>query len=172
MISYNLVAICAKLLTDKSASVREQSCILLGSLVHSVLARDCLPPLAYMGIQQLINDDVQTVRECCGWALLRLSESRDGALHIVKSKTTKVMILAFIKATSTNFYTPDNQKFIIYLLECFANITTSDLGIMPLLATGIIPSFKNILLPTHSNDYGKHTQIIHQLYIYINIITT
>ena len=85
------------------------------------------------------------MREASSWAFYRLSLSRNGCEKLVYFKSIDKMISAFLKYMDSEVLNFENDRFFIYLLEGFINISNYDLGIKPFLETGIIKRLTEIL---------------------------
>ena len=163
MITESVIEATAPLLTDKNDEVRREAVSLIGSFANSERGRQRLGA-TFKGMQQQLMDEVPAVQEVDAWALLRLSTSREGCELIASSKLATNMVVAFIRHTTPMFFKKELQKFFLYMLEAFINITEYDSGILPILGTGAVAALRDILLPTYKNDFGIYLQRVHELY--------
>ncbi|CAG9316912.1 unnamed protein product [Blepharisma stoltei] len=144
MINSRIMESCGNLLNSENWTVRMEAAYLIGGLIFMMQGRnimilnDVFPPL-----QRHLTDENTNVREAVAWTLCRLSNSRDGVAKLAESCTIITMVSAFInfsKAPKTK-----NKMCLLYLLEAFINISEYDIGIEPMLGTGLMKSLINFL---------------------------
>jgi hypothetical protein len=125
--------------------VREQSALLVANFAISRRARDIFVH-AFQKLKELLEDKVLEVREAVAFAFKRLSANDDGCARIVESGAANSMIDSFIShSKDEKALKKDDGQYLIHLLEAFANLTSSDYGIEPLLGKNAIATFTNII---------------------------
>lgn len=145
MIDYDLLQIAANLLKHPSWEVRQQSAILLSSFALQRRAREFFG-YAFPMLQELLEDDVLQVREAVAFTFEKLSVNDDGCQRIVSSKCAECMIESFIgHSKDAGSLKQEDGQYLIHLLEGFANLTFSDLGIEPLLGKSAVATLNNII---------------------------
>lgn len=141
-----------------------EAAYLIGGLITLMQSRnimiksEVLPPL-----QQHLSDENRNVRDAVAWTLCRLSNSRDGVNRLVQSQTVTVMVSAFINFTKTPKI--KNKLLILYLLEAFINISEYDMGIEPMLGTGLLKSL--ILFLKLSQKYADQETLLNERTLHV-----
>ena len=96
----------------------------------------------------------------------KLSVNDDGCTRIVTSKCAECMIESFIAhSKDESSLKRDDGKYLIHLLEAFANLTFSDQGIEPLLGKSAVATLNNIISQAYVEEImlPNHKQKIREL---------
>lgn len=155
MIEHSVVLSACNLMADPSWEVRVESALLVGSLLFLDVGQKQFDSREdnYIIMQKLIFDDVLEAREAVSWLLYRFSIHKEGVRMIYNSKTILKMVDAF------NFYAEpkkikENNKFLLYILESFINLSMYDFGINHMLYKGLLHTF-NCILIDRDNAYSS-----------------
>jgi hypothetical protein len=106
------------------------------------------------------------VREAVAFTFEKLSVNDDGCQRIVTSKCAECMIESFIgHSKDADSLKQEDGQYLIHLLEAFANLTFSDMGIEPLLGKSAVATLNNIISQAYVEDImiEKHKQKIREL---------
>ena len=144
MIEAEILPITSELLKSEEYEVREQAALLIGSFALSAIGRQ-LFDYAFPNLRDLLEDEELEVRKAAAWAFKQLTVNDDGCQRIVESGCPEAMIASFIKHSSEQEIQKEDSQYLIYLLEAFANLTFSDIGIEPLLGRSAIEQFTKML---------------------------
>lgn len=161
MIDQGMIEAVAPLLKDSDPEVRREAVSLVGSLAMSEKTKQKFSLLCD-GVQSQLTDEFPSVQEVAAWAILRLSSGRDGCDAITSTNLANSMVAAFIRYVAPELFKPQLQRFFLYLLEAFVNVTEYDDGIVPALNTGMVAALRDVLLPEYGNDFGIYAQKVHE----------
>jgi hypothetical protein len=116
--------------------------------------RECLldADISLVFPNMLLNDQLDC-REVCGWMLCRLSSGRDGTETLIKLDQVKYIIKSF--RDYSNDFRQEEAVFLIYLLECMANVLQTDEGIEHFLGTKTMKRFNEVLL-LETGHFGQY----------------
>ena len=166
IIDNDVIKASSLLLNSSDPRVRKEAVSLLGSISHLQRGRDKMDP-AFGGMKKLLTDEEDIVKEVDAWAIMRLSQSRDGCELIVKSKIENGMVDAANKYLRHKEFKTEYSKYFLYLFEAFVNLTEYDQGIYPILPTGLIKRLVKILKKKYKNNFGHITKQIKELVLKI-----
>lgn len=165
MIDHNIVSYASCLTVDECSNTRKEASLLLGSLLYLREGRKKYANNTdnYTLLHTCLYDSNIEAKTATSWMIYRLSLHRDGVEMINNSKTTFVMIDAFIKySTLENFI--HNVDYLTYLLDSYINITSYEDGIKNLLNKGLLKTFTIIL---YNKDYKYSSKISKGAFIQI-----
>jgi hypothetical protein len=133
MIDFDIIAITSALLRHQDAEVREQAALLIGQFAVHNRACPHLMEYSFKNLKEILEDDVQSVRDATALVFQRLSVTAAGLECIRDTESAEQMVQSFIKHSSQDGLMPEKGRYLILLLEAFVNICFNDFGIEPLL---------------------------------------
>ena len=152
MIDNDIIAITSALMKHKDHEVREQSALLVGSFAIHNRACPSLIEYSFKNLKDILEDDIQAVRNAAAWVFERLSITATGLECIRDTQSAEQMIFSFIKHSSNDGLSPEKGTYLIHLLEAFINVTRNDFGIEPLLDKEAIFQLSNLFQAEYATD--------------------